>query len=89
MVKPYKEELVADGIIRLFEENVDHEELVWHRDKKDRAVVVLEGVDWKLQFENQLPIKLEPSKSYYIKRETFHRVIKGKGPLKVSIKELD
>jgi hypothetical protein len=87
--KPYKEELVSDGMIRTFEEDVDHEELVWHRDKKDRAVVVLEGNDWQLQFENQLPIKLEQNKSYYIKRETFHRVLKGKGLLKVSIKELD
>ena len=87
--KPYKEELISDGMIRTFEQNVDHEELVWHRDKKDRAVVVLEGNNWQLQFENQLPIKLEQNKSYYIKRETFHRVLKGNGPLKISIKELD
>ena len=41
--RPYTEELVSDGMIRTFDSNVDHEELVWHRDKKDRAVVVLES----------------------------------------------
>ena len=47
---------------------VNESELVWHRDKKDREVTVLDGIGWKLQFENQIPTSLEKVKLYHIKK---------------------
>ena len=37
MVNPYKDTLLEDGaFIRTFDKNLNEEELIWHRDKKDR-----------------------------------------------------
>jgi hypothetical protein len=85
----YNDKKEDSRIVRTFEENVETDDLIWHRDKKDRVITVLEGNNWQLQMENQLPFSLIPNKSYYIQREVYHRVIKGEGQLKLSIKEYD
>ena len=72
---------------RLFTKNVNENELVWHRDKKDRVVYVLYGNEWYIQYENALPIKLIKNKKYFIPKETYHRVLKGKTNLLIKIKE--
>lgn len=88
MVNPYSDAAISDdNFIRLFEENIAEEELIWHRDKKDREILVIEGEDWWLQFDNQLPIELKKSERYFIKAEQYHRLIKGKGNLILNIKE--
>lgn len=86
-MKPYSQEINGDLIKRNFEENVDVDDLVWHRDKRDRLVTVLEGSNWYLQMENELPVLLEKNQQYFIPKEQFHRVIKGNGNLKIDIKE--
>lgn len=35
------------GNIRMFSKDVDSMELVWHQDKEDREIEVLEGKGWK------------------------------------------
>ena len=78
MVKPYIDHVTRDGsILRTFDSSTNNEELVWHRDKKDREVTVLDGIGWKLQFENQIPTSLEKGKLYHIKAMEYHRLIKG------------
>ena len=59
MVKPYSDEEGTNHKIRTFLESVDEEELIWHRDRNDREIAVLEGRDWKLQKDNLLPVKLK------------------------------
>jgi len=88
---PYSETYDKDlNIIkRVFEPNVDSEELVWHRDKKDRIVNVVENNGWQLQYDNELPTELKVGFIYYLKKETYHRVLKGKGKLVVEIKEYE
>lgn len=86
-MKPYSQEINGDLIKRNFEENVDVDDLIWHRDKRDRLVTVLEGSNWYLQMENELPVLLEKNQQYFIPKEQFHRVIKGNGNLKIDIKE--
>jgi quercetin dioxygenase-like cupin family protein len=81
--KPYSQ--VDD--IRTFSEDVESEELIWHRDKYYREITVLEGDGWKLQLDNQLAKKLEKGKIYKIPAMEFHRVIKGKGNLVIKIWE--
>lgn len=72
---------------RTFEHSVISSELVWHRDKKDRIVSVISGLNWELQLENQLPVVLEKNKKYFIPKMEYHRVIKGSTDLTISITE--
>lgn len=87
MVKPYTQTYDNGFIIREFLDDVDDEELVWHRDKQTREVTVLEGTGWSLQLDNQLPKQLERGKLYTIPKMEYHRLIKGTGKLVVKIWE--
>lgn len=82
MSRPYQEE----GEIRTFSEDVQEFELVWHRDKEDRVVKPLHKTDWKFQLDNDVPRVIE--KEIFIPKETYHRLIKGTGNLKVNISKL-
>ena len=85
---PFSDSFVADNtFIRTFDESVEDGELIWHKDRKDRVIKVIEGVDWKIQYDNQLPQILEHDKWYYIKKEQYHRVHRGKGKLVIEIQE--
>lgn len=79
---PFKEE----GEVRIFSENVQEFELVWHRDKEDRIVTPIHKNDWKFQLDNDIPRPLE--KEIFIPKETYHRLIKGTGDLKVRVQKL-
>ncbi len=82
---PFTETRKDNKLIREFKENTDSKELVWHRDREDRDVRVLSSNGWKLQLDNQLPIRLEEGETYFIEKFLFHRVIKGEGDLVVEI----
>lgn len=82
-------EIEMDGYIyREFNSTVDKDELVWHRDHRDRLVKVLNNSDWFFQIDNKLPIPLTENTVIKIPKKTFHRVISGKTDLKIKIKEL-
>jgi hypothetical protein len=87
MTSPYTEEIYerhgteSKYIVRTFDENVDSEELIWHKDRQNRRIHILSGDNWYLQLDDQLPKVLEVGKEYYIPKETYHRVIKGEGNL--------
>ena len=87
--KPYTEERNDNIIRRTFSESVNESELVWHRDKSDRVVIVLNESDWYLQFDNELPKKLNLDEEHFIPKNTFHRVIKGDTDLMVEIIETE
>ena len=87
MVNPYKDELEGDTKIRTFSEDVGEEELIWHRDKNDRDITILEGAGWQLQMDNKLPVELVKGKLYNINAMEYHRLIKGDGTLKIKIWE--
>ena len=88
-MKPYIQTVHQNKIIREFAHDVDLHELVWHRDKKDRYVTILEGTGWKFQYDNMLPIALHKGQTIFIPKETFHRVLKGSDTLKIQITEKD
>ena len=83
MVNPY----VDNDNIRVFSEDVLQEELVWHRDKQDRTVTILEGEGWKFQTDNELPKPLSIGDTIEIKAYSYHRIIKGHTELKIKIEE--
>ena len=83
-IKPYIDTHSEDFIIRKFSQEIDPIELMWHRDLKNRRVRTVEGNDWKIQIENELPKSFD---SVIIPKLTWHRVIKGSGDLVLEIKE--
>jgi len=74
---------------RVFAQDCSAEELVWHRDKKDRTIKVVSGVDWKFQHDNELPFVMKVGDVIKIKKETYHRIHKGEGRLILEIEEND
>lgn len=84
---PYTDEKHTNYFIREFSDEVNEQELIWHRDKKDREIVVLSGEGWKLQMDNELPKELEKDKVYHIEKLEYHRLLKGQGNLKLKIIE--
>lgn len=85
---PYNDSDIHSSLFtRTFNENVDDDDYVWHRDHNNRTITVIEGTNWKLQYDNRLPILLEIGESYYIPKDEYHRVIKGDNNLVIKIAE--
>ena len=84
--KPYSEKVKEGYCYRLFKSDLNSDELVWHRDREDRIVESIGDTDWMLQLDNDIPTSLTEKVS--IPKNTYHRVIKGSGDLKVRIKKL-
>lgn len=84
MSRPYTESVTKDYVIREFSSKTSAFEFVWHRDKEDRVVQAMHQTDWKFQLDNEIPQVLSENK-LFIPKETYHRLIKGTGDLKVKI----
>ena len=87
---PYLEQVIENLSYRVFPEDVQEEELIWHQDAEDRIVEALHDTDWMFQFDNDLPISFRHP--IYISKGIIHRVIKGTGPLHIVVhkkKDLD
>jgi hypothetical protein len=87
-MRPYKEEIKEDYIIREFLQSTPSFEFVWHRDKEDRIVQAMHDTDWLFQLDNEIPQQLSENK-LFIPKETYHRLIKGTGDLVVKIWQKD
>jgi len=90
---PFKELLLEDKsdyalVQRTFNGDLDEEELVWHRDKEDRDVMLVEGKDWYIQLDNELPRLLSKDISYNIPKSTWHRIInKNRSNLVINVRK--
>ena len=82
-MRPYKDVLTDEAVIREFDESIDPIELMWHRDNEDRVVSPVNKTDWKFQIENELPKEIQGE--IFIPRGVWHRIIKGTGSVKVKI----
>ena len=88
MSKPYIETKVGKFRIRQFDHMVESDELVWHRDKNDRIVTVLEGNDWFFQMDECVPTRMNVGDVLHVPKESYHRIYKsGTSPLKIKIEE--
>lgn len=86
---PFNEKKISESVVvRTFDGNLDEDELIWHRDREDRIVRVIEGNNWGLQLDNQMPSKLIEGKEYFIPKKQWHRVLKGNGKLIIEIKKV-
>ena len=83
---PFEQKDISNEIkIRTFSSNTDIGEFTWHRDREDRVVELIEGENWYIQLDNELPKKLVKENKIFIPMGVYHRVIKGEGDLKVKI----
>ena len=80
-----EQQLDTKLFLREFSADVDEMELIWHEDREDRIVSVVEGNGWKFQFDEELPIEMEDGIDITIPKGVIHRVIKGNGPLKIKV----
>jgi hypothetical protein len=89
MARPYENFDVPNDefFYRVFEDSVFDEELVWHRDRRDRDVYVLESNGWQFQFDNEVPFQLQEGDTLHIRKMDYHRIIKGHGRLVLKIIE--
>jgi quercetin dioxygenase-like cupin family protein len=87
--KYYDVKLTDTKKYRLFKEDVEEEELMWHQDEWDREIVVLDGKNWKIQFDNELPIVLNVGDVIQIQNHIYHRIIKGNDNLVIKIIEIN
>ena len=85
----FEKSIYSNVFTRVFKEDIEDKQLIWHKDRKDRVVKVIYGTGWKLQYDNELPTELEIGQNYYIKKEQFHRLHKGNSELKLEIKEYE
>lgn len=85
-MKPYSNIVISTTtVIREFSQDTDPMSLVWHQDKEDRTITVLEGQGWQIQRDNELPLELQKGDTIFIPEYQVHRVIKGNTNLKIQI----
>ncbi len=85
-VLPFEEEQISNNIfIRTFSTDVDEMDLIWHTDKENRFIKVLEGNGWQFQYDEELPFEMTDGLGFPIMKGQIHRVIKGLGPLKIEL----
>jgi len=83
---PFEEEKIKDNIfIRTFSVDVDEMDLIWHTDKENRFIKVLEGNGWQFQYDEELPFEMTDGLGFPVMKGQIHRVIKGLGPLKIEL----
>ena len=83
---PFEEQQISKfKSIRTFSKDVNEMDLIWHADKENRVINILEGNGWKFQFDEQLPFEMIDGIDIVIPKGVIHRVIKGKGPLKIKV----
>ena len=84
---PFEEKDLGENVfLRLFDPQLETNELKWHTDLEDRIIKVVENTDWKFQFDNQLPIPF--SGEIFVPAGVWHRLIKGNGQLKIKVTKL-
>ena len=84
MILPFQEtKLIDNEFIRVFSQDTDSGEYMWHRDFEDRIIESIGETDWMIQIDNELPKQI--SGEVFIPMGVYHRVIKGTGDLKIKL----
>lgn len=87
MILPFQEtKLIDNEFIRVFSQDTDSGEYMWHRDFEDRIIESIGETDWMIQIDNELPKQIKGE--IIIPMSIYHRVIKGTGDLKIKLKKL-
>ncbi len=80
---PFQEIKLSDNeFIRVFNQDTDSGEFMWHRDYENRIVESIGETDWLIQIDNELPKVIS---KVFIPMGVYHRVIKGTGDLQIKL----
>lgn len=86
MELPFKEEIVLDNVfIRVFSQDTESGDFMWHRDFEDRIIESIGETDWQIQLDDELPKVIQGE--VFIPMGVYHRVIKGTGDLKIKLQK--
>ena len=86
---PFEENQISESsFIRKFSVKTSDDEFIWHRDREDRFIKVIDGEGWLIQLDNNLPLELSQGMEVFIKKGEWHRVIKGNSNLILKIKKM-
>ena len=56
---PFQETNLGDNeFIRVFRQDTDSGDYMWHRDREDRIIESIDETDWMIQIDNELPKKI-------------------------------
>lgn len=88
MLPFYEEQIESNKFIRKFSKDLFEDDLYWHKDKEDRVISKISGDDWFYQEDNKLPIKIASS-PIFIKKNTWHRIIKGSSDLTIEVLKIN
>jgi len=87
MILPFQEtKLIDNEFIRVFKQDTDSGEYMWHRDFEDRIIESIGDTDWLIQIDNELPKQIRGK--VFIPMGAYHRLIKGTEDLKIKLKKL-
>jgi hypothetical protein len=87
MILPFQEtKLIDNEFIRVFKQDNDSGEYMWHRDFEDRIIESIGETDWMIQIDNELPKQIRGK--VFIPMGVYHRLIKGTEDLKIKLKKL-
>ena len=83
---PYENlEVTEEYIIRKFPNDTEAEDLLWHRDRENRLIEHVSGTGWSFQYDNELPIPIEPNHCIDIPAGAWHRIHRGSDDLIIKI----
>ena len=63
-------------------------ELFHHTDPFDQVIEVIESDGWFLQYNEEVPVLLNPGHKYFVQEYNWHRIIKGFGPLIIRVEKI-
>jgi hypothetical protein len=87
MTLPFQETKLSDNeFIRVFSQDTDSGEFVWHRDYESRIIESIGDTDWLIQIDNELPKQIKGE--VFIPMGVYHRLIRGTKDLKIKLKKL-
>ena len=72
----------------IIEEDGIARELFHHTDPFDQVIEVIESDGWFLQYNEEVPILLNPGRKYFVQEYNWHRIIKGFGPLIIRVERI-
>tara|TARA_Y100000592_G_C5477033_1_gene322907 strand:+ start:4371 stop:4661 length:291 start_codon:yes stop_codon:yes gene_type:complete len=76
-------------VLREFSNNLDSEDLYWHKDKEDRLIKKIKGHEWYIQLENNIPCLIPDDSFYFIPKNTWHRILnKNNTNLVIEVRKL-
>lgn len=82
---PFIEKISGGSNIRIFSEKTKKKDLKWHRDGEDRTIICHHNTNWEFQKDNELPLKIIKDVPITIKKDEWHRLIKGTNRLTLEI----